>query len=208
MSMANGNHRNPIEALHAAVKADPAKAAVLLVLVGVMVVLWVRAMGNYAPAPARASIAYQVTDADRTIAAAAAGPHATSSALAEWMRAPIGPMERNLFSVKLDYFRQDASVPRPAPRASGDEGFWDQLAKSMADQADQRKQRQILIENLQYQAAQLKMQSTLMGSQPRAMINNSLVSEGDVVAGFRVLKIEARRIIVEREGIKLEVLMK
>ena len=40
------------------------------------------------------------------------------------------------------------------------------------------------------------------------MINGKLIAEGDVVASFRVLKIEPRRIIVEREGIRLEILMK
>ena len=87
--------------------------------------------------------------------------------------------------------------------------------KSMTARADQKRERQILIENLQLQAAQLKLQTTLMGTQaegpasrPRAMINGGLVGEGDVVASFRVLRIEARRIVVEREGIKLEILMK
>jgi hypothetical protein len=47
-----------------------------------------------------------------------------------------------------------------------------------------------------------------MGAKPKAVIDGALVGEGDVVAQFRVLKIEARRIIVEREGIKLEIQMK
>jgi len=54
----------------------------------------------------------------------------------------------------------------------------------------------------------LKLQSTVMGPQPSAMVNGEMVREGSVVAGFRVLKIEARRMIVEREGIKLAILMK
>jgi hypothetical protein len=39
------------------------------------------------------------------------------------------------------------------------------------------------------------------------MVNGELVGEGGVVADFRVLKIEARRLIVEREGIRLEIKM-
>ena len=58
------------------------------------------------------------------------------------------------------------------------------------------------------QAGQLKLQTTLMGPTPRAVVNGMSVGEGDVVAEFRVFKIEARRIIVEREGIKLEIPMK
>ena len=39
-------------------------------------------------------------------------------------------------------------------------------------------------------------------------VNGERVGEGDVVASFRVSRIEARRIIVEREGIRLEIQMK
>ena len=62
----------------------------------------------------------------------------------------------------------------------------------------------------------MRLQSTVMGATPKAVIDGEMVSEGDVVAcgtgetrtTFRVLKIEPRRIIVEREGIKLEIQMK
>jgi hypothetical protein len=86
----------------------------------------------------------------------------------------------------------------------------------MSSRADVRKERQILIENLQQQASQLRLQSTMMGASPKAVVDGGLVGEGDVVACgagetrtvFRVLKIEPRRIVVEREGIKLEIQMK
>jgi hypothetical protein len=47
-----------------------------------------------------------------------------------------------------------------------------------------------------------------MGPQPKAMVNGELVGEDSVVANFRIVQIEARRIIVEREGIRLEIQMK
>ena len=83
-----------------------------------------------------------------------------------------------------------------------------EMAKSMANRADAKTKRQTYVSNLQAEAARLRVQSTVMGAQPKALINGDLVKEGDVVASFRVLKIEARRIIVEREGIKLEIQMK
>ncbi len=45
-----------------------------------------------------------------------------------------------------------------------------------------------------------------MSGSPKAVVNDKTVGEGSVVEGFRILKIEANRIIVEREGVKLEVL--
>ena len=86
----------------------------------------------------------------------------------------------------------------------------------MANEQFSSKQRQFLLENLQQQASQLSLQTTVMGMKPKAVVNGELVGVGDVVASgtgesrttFRVLKIEPRRIIVEREGIKLAVPMK
>ena len=66
----------------------------------------------------------------------------------------------------------------------------------------------LVVEAVQRQAAEMRLQSTVMGAKPKAVIDGALVGEGDVVAQFRVLKIEARRITVEREGIKLEIQMK
>ena len=66
------------------------------------------------------------------------------------------------------------------------------------------------------QARQIRLQSTLAdGAKPTALVNGRLVREGDVVAigtgrartEFRVLRIEARRILLEHEGIGLEVQM-
>jgi hypothetical protein len=47
-----------------------------------------------------------------------------------------------------------------------------------------------------------------MSASPKAVIGGEMVGEGSVVAEFRVLRIEPRRIIIEREGIKLEIPMK
>jgi hypothetical protein len=78
----------------------------------------------------------------------------------------------------------------------------------MALQADQRDKQENLRANFKTLAAKLRLESTMPGAQPRAMVNGELVGEGSVVAGFRVIKIEARRITIEREGIQLEIQMK
>jgi hypothetical protein len=71
----------------------------------------------------------------------------------------------------------------------------------MAIKADQLKEHRARVESLRAQAARLKVQSTLMGASPKALVDGRLVGIGDVVASFRVTRIEARRIVVEREGI-------
>ena len=140
--------------------------------------------------------------------AAAARADNSAKRLREWMRASVTPVSRNLFSVKLDYFPSDGSRPAQGVRTPADGEFWGRLEKSLMLQADQRDKRENLLANYKDQAAKLRLDSIIWGAQPKAMIEGKLVAEGDVVASFRVLKIEQRRIIVEREGIRLEILMK
>jgi hypothetical protein len=131
--------------------------------------------------------------------------NATLGALQKWSEQPVPPITRNLFAVRIEYFPIDGS--RTA-QSDSEDGFWVKLEKSMALQADQKDKRENLKANITAQAEKLKLQSTVMGPKPRAMVNGDLVGEGDVVADFRVLKIESRRIIVEREGIRLEIQMR
>ena len=199
-----------------AVRNDPQKAGILTVLVTVLLVLQVRLqMSEKNAGPARA-VANTSTGggADNSPAlgtgasenAANARPLDSASALRVWMDSTSSPLTRNLFEVELERFPHDGSTVQTANKDVV--GFWDELAKSMTFRADVKKERQILVENLARQASQLRLQSTIMGASPKAVIDGGLVGEGDVVATFRVLRIEPRRIIVEREGIKLEIQMK
>src|SRR5688572_1868081 len=192
-----------------AVQADPKKAVVLSVLVIALSLMWVRRFsgGRTGPQSSAASIA-ATSDKENLARARDANRPGTEpgASYIEWRSAPIPPLARNFFAVKFEKFPLDGS--RPAELVERRDTFWDDLAKSLSSQADHKKQRQILVENLQMQAGQLKLQTTLMGPTPRAVVNGMSVGEGDVVAEFRVFKIEARRIIVEREGIKLEIPMK
>lgn len=199
-----------------AAKADPKKTGVLGVLVLVMVILMARALmgGKGLPETASAATATTIgTLAPMDQGQAAGRRSAKVELLEQWTRQPVKGIGRNLFAVQLDYYRREGGATTPA-RESG--GFWEELEKSQARQTDQRRARQVLLENLQLQAAQIKLQSTMMGARPQAMVNGELVAEGGVVTVgpednrvvFRVLKIEARSMIVEREGIKLEIQMK
>lgn len=194
-----------------AMAQDPKKAVVLSVLLTVMGVMWARVMFNGKTGPSSAVAASSAeASTDAKMAISTANNDRIRAELNTWLAGDAPPVARNLFAVKFDYFQQDASRAGQTLRAPEGDGFWDKLAKSMTVQADQKEEQRILIENLRLQAAQLRVQSTMMGAQPKALINDSLVGEGDVVAKseFRVLKIEPRRIVVERKGIKLAIEMK
>jgi hypothetical protein len=198
-----------------AVRNDPQKAGILTVLVSILLVLQIRLqMSERDAGPAHAAANTAPDGADNPPAFGAVGPetHASArpldsaAAMRAWMESPSAPLTRNLFEVELERFPHDGSA---VPMANKDAvGFWDELAKSMTFRADVKRERQILMENLARQASQLRLQSTIMGASPKAVIDGGLVGEGDVVASFRVLRIEPRRITVEREGIKLEIQMK
>lgn len=198
-----------------AVRRDPHKAGILTALVAILLVLQVRLQMNRGEGPSQASAAAEQPDnarasarADGTGVSGSINSQDSSDAMRQWLSEPSAPLARNIFAVDLDHYPQDGSNRPVQIVPVKNQGFWDELAKSMAFRADARKERQILMENLQQQANQLRLQSTLMTTPPKAVIDGEMVGEGDVVASFRVLKIEPRRIEVEREGIKLEIQMK
>lgn len=197
--------KSAYQKLCAAARKDPQKAVILLVLVLVMAGLWAKTLIHSHPAVAGAAPAGKGAVAGSGGTGSDNLPAAKSATRGSWSTFKIEPVERNLFLVEYDRYPQ-AGKPAAAPGAvvqqSGD------AAKSGPTPADLNKQRQILASNLQQQAAQLKLQSTLMGARPKAVVNGSLISEGDEIASFRVLKITARGMVIEREGIKLEVQMK
>ena len=219
----NSKYRNTIARM---LTKDPKKAAVLSVLVVVMIVMWAKVMIKGKTGPAKATAATgekggSSSDKSRNALDAADSVDdqvKVQAALYEWLSQGKPAVSRNLFAVKFDYFQQDAARSGQTLRPPNGDGFWDKLAKSMTDQAEEKKEQEILVENLRLQAAQLKLQTIMMGATPKALISGGgggpngdraiLVGEGDVVAKFRVLKIEARRVIVEQKGIQLAILMK
>lgn len=200
----------------AGVQRESKKAAVLTFLVVVLLILWVR-MATRAGDGAQRAVAAPVAPSQLVPGRApspATAPAGGPAGLREWLSQPVPSPRRNLFVVNLEHFPQETHSLTDGRAESG--GFWVELAKSVGEEADLSKERRVLVENLQRQASQLRLQTTLMGPTPKAVINGELVRVGDVVAcgpgenraQFRVLKIEPRRIILEREGIMLEVTMK
>lgn len=199
--------------LSAVIRQDPKRGVLLAALSLVLLVMAGRLLMKGRSVPSRAS-AVPLMDASglptgqvQTRARVRSGD--VGDSLQRWIESDIPlVIGRNVFAVKLEYFPLDGTRQKEVKRGSDEESFWDQLAKSVSEEADQQQRRQNLVANLRQQAGQLKLQSIVMGANPKALIDGELVREGEVVASFRVLKIEARRVIVEREGIKLEIQMK
>ena len=59
--------------------------------------------------------------------------------------------------------------------------------------------------DLEREAAEaIELQGVMLGKTPRALINGELRQEGDSVGGFRIRRIEARRVIVEKNGVAVQ----
>ena len=202
-----------------AVRADPKKSAVLAGLAIVMASVMLK---QFVFTGATRSASADVTaSAD---SAANSGASATSlsvgmkreSPVVAWLGEPIKTLDRNLFEFKGEFYPRSSEAAVATAHVIEDGLFWDQLAKSLSARADSKKQRQIRVDNLQQAASKLRVQSTIMGPSPRAMVDGRMTRLGGTVeadAGsgssvtFKVVKVEARRLIVERDGLKFEVPM-
>jgi len=51
---------------------------------------------------------------------------------------------------------------------------------------------------VQQEAESLVLQSTILGSRPRAFINNTLLGAGETIDGFRVVKIDLRKVSLQK----------
>src|SRR5207245_10990138 len=128
------------------VKAEPKKAAALVLLIAVLVGMWAKIFlfADPRPATAGASMGEKLKTGTSYTSNLQLSP--ANRSLLDWTKKPITGIKRNLFAIKLDYFPVDGS----RPMFSGDDadGFWDQLAKSLAAKADQEKDKGILRDNV------------------------------------------------------------
>ena len=51
----------------------------------------------------------------------------------------------------------------------------------------------------------LRFTGSILGEQPKAMVNGRLYRKGDMVSGFKILQIERTQIVVERNGVAVRV---
>jgi hypothetical protein len=186
------------------VRSEPKKAAVLGALLSVMGLLWVKVLFM---APPAAEARPAAATPRKALAAAEEAGSALSAARRQflvWRAQTTPPMKRNLFQVQYDLFPPDESGRISAAEQGA---FWEQIAKSLDFRSDQEVARTSLKQELRKRAGSLRPTATINANGGRmALIEGRLVGEGDIVGGFRVLQIAADRIVVEREGVRLEVM--
>ncbi len=113
-------------------------------------------------------------------------------------------MARDLFSTSAwDEFPSEASSEPPVtdaePPTERGPGFLEQLSKRLAERKAARKE---AMAALLAEAQALELQSTMTGQVSSAYISGRLVHEGGTIAGFLVVRIEDRRVTLERSGVR------
>jgi len=196
------------------IQQDPRKAGLLGALLLVLAFTAFRLISSGETTPSTVQASHEglqvgpqslLTNSNTPDADGATLAGGASTPVLAWLDMPAPPLTRNPFQIRYEIFPPE--VIKSEPTIEG-RGFWDEIAKSLTVQVDQEEKKHVVLQAVQTRASRLQVASVIMGPTPRAMIDDKLVGEGDVVANFRVLKIEARRIIVESEGIRLEIQMK
>jgi hypothetical protein len=170
--------------------ADKKKLSSLLGLFVVGMLLWGRLLIHNVPRTATAV---------PLIASAAPGPdNASPAAEASTQRAQVDV--RLISVVSRDVF---AVNPALFPKLAGEENP-SRPTKLVGDPTDELEQQMRI---LKAEADALKLQSTILGARPRAMINGTLVGPGETIAGFEVTEIRPRSVTVTKNGVTLELEM-
>ena len=170
--------------------ADRKQAAIVLGLAAVLLLLWGRLLLKNVPRTALAD------PADQASAAAADNPDPIPGASAHRRVVRVelpDHVTRDLFALDWSRFpRADAGAGsvRTGPK-SGD-GPADEGAGTVAVM----------------QAAQaLKLQSTVLGESPRALINGRFVAPGQMIEDFVLKEVGPREVVLEKEGIEVRLAM-
>jgi hypothetical protein len=185
-------------------RGNARKSLLLTALLIAFVGIWARMIiGGHTPGAASAQEHQQPAAAVLAAEAAGAAPktgNQGAASLAQWA-SEGGSLSRNLFAVPYDQYPMDPSYN---PQTGSD------TAKSASAQADHLKERQALIGKLRSEAAKLTLEGVVLGASPKAWVSGLLVGVGQPVGqtGFRVTRIEPRRVVIECDGVQLELAMK
>jgi hypothetical protein len=164
--------------------ADKAKASLMLGLVAVLLLMWGRLMLKQVPRQAVAEPA-----ATAAVSGATAGKVTRAWAPKVVEFTPPESWSRDLFVVDTGrYARNPKNEVKPV--AKSDPQPSDELLESTV---------------VKKAAAGLTLQTTMLGGdKPRAMIDGQVIEQGQQIRGFTLKKVESRWVVLEMNGIEVE----
>ncbi len=106
-------------------------------------------------------------------------------------------VQRDPFNFNRSYY------PIPKGDVPGDDGPTKLTVNSSDDSNDRREAES----SVRAAAQHLTLQSTLLGNQPRAVINGVLMAPGELIQGFELKSVRSRAVTVVRNGFVIELEM-
>ena len=175
--------------------ADKRKLTMMLMLGGFAMLLWGRLLLRNVPRTA-------VADPKANPTTRLAGADSKDASTTDKTPAKPAPVVYvNLFDrVSRDLFQFHDGF---YPKEQTDEEPSVTQAKSADQTTDEQEQQRLRIEAVRQAAGQLKLQSTLLGRNSRALINGELLKPGQQINGFELIAVGPRQVTVRRDGVEV-----
>lgn len=170
----------------AELKASPLKATMVAVLAVTGLLLWGRLILKEVPRTAAAVDELTLAQWEEMRSGGPSAARLKSAAGRIHLTEP-GPLSRNLFALDPSRYRRTADV------ANGEDG------EKYAPGSTEEEVRAAVLSA----AAGLEFTSVIEGEEPVVIINRKLLHPGDTVDGFTVLRLNARSVILEKQGVKV-----
>jgi hypothetical protein len=170
-------------------KSDRKKALLLGGMVAVGMLLWGRLLLKQVPRTATAvpDVAAEVSGSDLDLEALAAVAEGRPVVRLELPTAP----DRDLFEINPSHYNRTAASDNADLEPNNRPGV-----------SDDQEQRQ-----LARLASGLRLQSVVLGTHPRAMINGRMLEVGQQIDGFTLLELDLRTAVLEIDGQRVRLRM-
>lgn len=198
--------------------ADKRKTAALGVLSIVMMFVWGRLFlqSSGGPTPAVAALSPELVAAVSTseVETVRREPDSNEPITREVVRAratPVVDIRKADRTLSRDYFSPDWSQfaaadggELAASSKQGSPGAWQIVAGSVRRERDRQRRE---ADGVRRKAAELVLQSTMIGEPSLAVISGRMLHVGDTIEGFVVDGIEPRTVVVRKDGVRVTIHM-
>ncbi len=172
--------------------ADKRKLMAAALLGGIAMLLWGRLLIRDVP---RTAVADPKADNTQAFLINPDEPNDLPVKATSWSEVRVVMADRvthDLFHFQADYFPQDQTTK--ISDGAGD--------KSLVQTTDQD-QHQRHVQAIRLAARSLKLQSTLLGADNRALINGELLNPGQRINGFELIDVGPRQVTLRRDGVEV-----
>ncbi|MFO0973509.1 MAG: hypothetical protein U1A27_08740 [Phycisphaerae bacterium] len=109
-------------------------------------------------------------------------------------------LARDPFAVDSSLFAVDAAEPESAAARTPKRSWWAEIRDTARQERERQRRRAAQVEEA---ATAIKLQSTIAGAEPAAMLSGKLVHVGERVNGFELIEVRDRQAVVRKDGVRV-----